>query len=109
MTRKNTGTLVVTDDDRDAPDAARRLARKVNKVPLPKGGVVYSKPSSKSNGVPKITHKLTERKTPPRSFRLSESAFAELESIGSTLGIVNDTTTVEMCIHMAAQRLGIGS
>lgn len=89
--------------DRTAPDASRRLARIINQVELPKRVV-------QPDTVPdygKRTHKGTEPKVNPRSYRLSVSADLELKAILKTLGIVNNTTGVEACIHAVAQRLNI--
>lgn len=96
------GKVTVTTEDRLAPDASRRLGRLINEVKLPeRSGIEVLSTYDKQ------THKASEPKNRPRSYRLSISAEKELKAILATLGITNSTTGVEACIHAAAERLNI--
>lgn len=98
------GKVKVKTEDRTAPDASRRLAIAINLVVMP--DLRWQEPQP----IPdygKQTHKDSEPKTNPRSYRLSVSADEELTAILATLGINNNTTGVEACIHAVAMRLGI--
>lgn len=97
------GKVKIPSADRTAPDASRKLARLVNQVKMPQ--LVVQPDTIPDYG--KQTHKGSEPKVNPRSYRLSVSADKELKSILTTLGLFNNTTGVETCIHAVAQRLGI--
>jgi hypothetical protein len=97
--------LHITTEERRHPHAPQLMAARINELDMPPEFelLVEKLPTFYD----KATHRGRERKTGPRSYRLSESSVRTLRKLATLLGVRNRTLSVEVCIHAVGQRLGL--
>lgn len=106
MTQANKKLVIITRGELLRSDASVLLGNRIAALPpVQLMAEIDIVPSSPANYDSKVTHKSTEPKGKPRSYRFAESVEQELQRVTRKLGIENQTTFVEAAIRAACAKV----
>jgi len=98
------GQRILLKSDIRAPNAASIVGQYIAELPSVKADVTGALPAQFAK---KKTHKATEGKSKPRSYRFAKSVERKMKKAQRKLGVRNQTTLVEAAIIALCRKLGL--